>query len=132
MEGPKITDVQIQDTATQAAAPAPAAPAPSPFGVDYVFDSRGRKIGLKKLKPSERFLLSKHIETPNLSTLMQAITVASIISIDLDGFPPLKNEADLLSRLDLIGDDGLEAVTEKVMKMYGQTLTPAEATTAKN
>lgn len=97
-----------------------------------VTDSLGRKIALKKLKPSERFLLSKVVDLPNLSTTMQAISVATVHSIDEEGFTPVRNEKDLLARLDQLGDEGLEAITGPVMEMYGNALSVEDANTAKN
>lgn len=118
MEVSKISDTAPQPSAKPALRSVP--------------DRKGRNFTLKKLKPSERYLLAKAVDMSNLSTTMQAMAVASVYSIDDEGFTPIRSEKDLLARLDQIGDEGLEAIMPLVMEMYGTTMSAEDATAAKN
>lgn len=115
--------------ANESAVAAPEALPVAP-GVTYVPAKDGRRFGLKKLKPSARFLLAEAVETKTGSGEMQAVIVATVFSIDNDVKPPVENKADLLARLDEIGDDGLRAITGPVMEMYG--VSAGDIATAKN
>jgi hypothetical protein len=126
----KASNLSRQSAAAKESADPPATAAKP--GIVYITDSIGRRFGLKKLGPSQRYLLAKKIVAENMSTAMQLYTAASVISIDEEGYPQLENEADLLERLDEIGDEGLAAITEPVAEMYGTTVSKDEAATAKN
>jgi hypothetical protein len=125
----KIENV-VEGVAQPVEPPTPAAAATP--GVTYVTDSRGRRIGLKKLKPSERFKLSEAIDTKTQSGELQKIVVATVVSIDDEAFPPLKDKAGLLNRLDEIGDEGLAAITKPVLEIYGFNFDQADIDLAKN
>lgn len=130
--GRRVTLTQEPGLTSLEVTSAPKASKTSAGGIEYVTDSLGRRIGLKKMGPSARYLLAEKIIATNMSTIMQLYTAASVVSIDDEGYPPLESKQDLLARLDEIGDEGLAAITEKVMLMYGGTMSEAEATTAKN
>lgn len=123
----EVTD--IQETVPQPSPTPKAAAAPA---IRNVTDSLGRSIGLKKLKPSERFLLSKVVDMTNASTMMQAIAAASVFSIDDEGFTPIRSEKELLARLDQVGDEGLLAIMPAIDEMYGTTISAQDAEAAKN
>lgn len=116
------------------AAPAADAPAPAPKapGIVYVTAKDGRKFGLKKLRPSGRFLLAEAVNTTNPSTEMQAIVVATVFSIGDEAFAPVESKKDLLDRLDVVGDEGLSAITPAILEMYGVGLTEKDVAAAKN
>ncbi len=100
-------------------------------GIIYVTDKRERRIGLKKLKPSQRFMLAEAVQTKTPSGEMQAIFAASVVSIGEDGCPPIASTKDLLRRLDDLDDDGLAAITPELLKLYGITLDEKDIDTAK-
>jgi hypothetical protein len=107
-------------------------PIADPHGLISVVDSAGVRYGLRKLKPSERYSLSEAVEATNMSANMQIITAASVVSIGEDGMPPITSRAELLARLDELGDEGLAAITPAVLKMYGLDLDKQAIKTAKN
>lgn len=123
---------QVSDLQTGEPAAPVKAPAPAPIGIFYVEDSNGRKIGLKKLKPSQRFMLAESVVTKTPSGEMQAIFVASVVSIGEDGCAPLTSHADLLKRLDELDDAGLAAITAPLLKLYGLALDEKDIDLAKN
>lgn len=108
--------------------PSPAALA----GIIYVTDKRQRRIGLKKLKPSQRFMLAESVQTKTPSGEMQAIFAASVVSIGEDGCPPITSSKDLMRRLDDLDDDGLAAITPELLKLYGLTIDEKDIIAAKN
>jgi hypothetical protein len=57
---------------------------------------------------------------------------ASVIAIDEDALTPITSAKELYERLDLLGDEGLEAITTPGMKMYGVDLSSLEKLLAKN
>jgi hypothetical protein len=124
--------MEVTLNSTEAAPAAAAAQAPKAPGIVYVTAKDGRKFGLKKLKPSGRFLLAEAVNTTNPSTEMQAIVVATVFSIDDEAFTPVESKADLLKRLDDVGDDGLSAITPAILEMYGVGLTEKDVAAAKN
>jgi hypothetical protein len=78
-----------------------------------VEDASGRKIGIKKLKPSERMnvmLLVGSEASQNEVYFGHAVLAAAVTSIDGDPvFPPTaRSEIDVL--VDRLDDEGLEAV----------------------
>lgn len=101
-------------------------------GITIVTDSKGRKIGLKKLSASQRFLIDEKFEAKSAWSGMQIKMVASVVSIDAEGQPDLETRAELLDRLDLLGDDGMEAITEPYLKLYGLEITPEGIQKTKN
>jgi hypothetical protein len=117
---------------------APAAAAPKtdgpakPKGIIYVTDSQGRKIGLRKLSASQRFEIDDKIEAKTLSAGLQIKFVASVVSIDQEGLPVVESRKDVLERLDLLDDHGLEAITQPCLDLYGIDLNAAEKAQAKN
>lgn len=119
-------------TGDEAAKPATPATVPNALGIVHVEDAKGRRYGLRKLKPSERYTLSEKIEAATMSANMQLITVATVISIGEEGLPPITSKLQLLNRLDQIGDDGLQAITPAVLKMYGIDLDKEAIEAAKN
>src|ERR1700753_2183215 len=94
----------------QPAAAALAAPKPNPSS-QVIEDITGRKDWLRKMKHSERYLLSDAGEDNTFSATMQLITAASVMAIGdpEGGCTPIRNKAELLRRLDEIGDGGLVA-----------------------
>lgn len=100
-------------------------------GITVVTDSKGRKIGLRKLTPGERFELDDAVEAKTMSAGMTIKLAASVVSIDEDGLPPISNRAELHDRLNTLGDEGMEAITEVGLKMYGIDLSELEALAAK-
>lgn len=132
MESTKISDVQVRDTANAPAAAAPAAEPANSFGVSYVTDEKGRKIGLKKLMPSVRFQLSEDCAFKTQDGEMQGIIVASVVGIDQNGWPPVKDRADLMRRFDELDDHGLRAITPACLKIYGMLISQQDVLAAKN
>jgi hypothetical protein len=129
----EVTNVQIGEAGAQPAAVAPAAPKQEPSS-QVLEDVTGRKYWLRKLKPSERYLLSDAVEANTFSATMQIVTAASVMAIGDpgNGCPPIRNKAELLRRLDEIGDEGLVAITPTVMKWYGGSFDQKEVEIAKN
>jgi hypothetical protein len=105
-------------------------------GILYVEDELGRKIGIRKLKRSERFKLNEATNPTNMSTGIEALIAASVVSVDEEGFPPITKYDQLLARLDELGDEVFAAVSQPVMKLYGLQADPEQdakdKTTAKN
>lgn len=134
METPTVSGVVVGDAQPVAAAPA-AAPA-TPFGVTYVTDSKGRQIGLKKPTPGDRFELDDAVATKTQAAAMQVSVVGCVISIDQDGLPPLWTFQDargeFKKRLNLLGDEGLMAITPAALKLFGIDLDEKALQTAKN
>lgn len=110
----------------------PESPSPALAGIIYVTDKRERRIGLKKLKPSQRFMLAEAVQTKTPSGEMQAIFAASVFSIGEDGCPPITSSKDLMKRLDDLDDDGLAAITPELLKLYGLTIDEKDIAAAKN
>ena len=115
----------------------PSAPAAQMAGgIAYVEDSTGRKIGLKKPTPGERFELDDAIATKTQAAALQVSIVGFVISIGEDGLPPLWTHpdprAEFKKRLNLLGDEGLMLVTQQAFKMMGMTLDEKGLTQAKN
>lgn len=102
-----------------------------PTGIVYVTAEDGRRFGLKKLRPSARFELEEATQTKTPSGEMQAIFAASVISIDDEGYTPITSRLELLKRLDEIGDEGLAAITPKLLSLYGLNLTEEDIAGAK-
>lgn len=101
-------------------------------GITVITDSNGRKIGLRKLTPGERFELDDAIEAKTLSAGMTIKLAASVISIGDEATTPITNRAELHERLDELGDEGLAAITEPGLKLYGVDLSELEKAAAKN
>lgn len=111
---------------------APPSAAPIVAGITVVTDTKGRKIGLKKLSASQRFLIDEKFEAKSAWSGMQIKMVCSVVSIDEEGMPELDTRAELLQRLDLLGDEGMEAITEPYLKLYGLEITPEGIQKVKN
>lgn len=117
----KIANVRHGAAVTEAA-PKGTEPEQGPGDIIYVTDSQKRRFGLRKLRPSERYSLSKAAGgDTNISCWLQALAVGTVISIDAEGLPAIKSESELMERLDDIGDEGLAAVTPQVLTLYGLT-----------
>lgn len=119
---PSTTDKDVGTDAMPATMPA----------VTYVVDKIGRRLGLKKLKPSQRFSLEDIVQPKSPSTEMQAIFVATVFSIDDEGMTPIASRKDFMERVDQVGDEGLVAIVEPCMKLYGLSLDEKDILTAKN
>ena len=104
----------------------------STAGITYITDSGGRRIGIKKLSPSERYALADAVDAKNQSTEMQAIVAASVVSIGDEGYPAVVSRADLLTLLDDLGDEGLAAIAAPVILLYGAAIDEKAVRTAKN
>ena len=111
----------------EAASPVPAQAAQG--NVVYITAKDGRRFGLKKLKPSARYLVTENCQIVNPLVELQAVVVATVFSIGDEVYPALKSKADLLRRLDEI-DDSLRDITPAVMDLYG--LTEKDVELAKN
>lgn len=131
MTAAKVTGVRT-GAAAAPLAPKPDAIKPDANGIVVVTDKGGRKISLKKLKPSQRFQLAENCETKTQSGEMQAIVCASVVGIDQEGMPPVQSKQDLLDRLDELGDAGLAAITGPVLELYGIILDEKAIEAAKN
>lgn len=128
----QVKNVRTGGEASAESAPAIPVAAKPTDGIVYVTDKRGRRLGLKKLRPSQRFALEEATATKTPSGEMQAIFAASVISIDQDGMPPITNRQGLMARLDELDDDGLTAITPACLELYGIQLTDQDVIAAKN
>lgn len=128
----KVTNVRRGPTETGASGEGADTTAKANAGIVYAKDANGRKFGLKKLRPSDRFQLEEATQTKTPSGEMQAIFAASVISIDDEGMTPITSRQELLKRLDEIGDDGLSAITPKLLSLYGLNLTEKDIEASKN
>lgn len=128
----KVENVQRKDLSPDA--PSPPSPAAN---VRVIAGPDGKKYHLRKLKPSERYLLLDAIAVKTMSSELNVLVVGSLVGVDEEGLPALwtdKNPmAEFLKRLDdVIGDQGLATLTPVVLSMYGVAITEQDLAKAKN
>jgi hypothetical protein len=112
----------------------PGSPAAAPAEITFITDSRGRRFGLKKPTPGDRFELDDCIATKTEAAATQVTVVGCVVSIDEDGLAPLwtydNAREEFKKRLTEIGDEGLLAIAPAVLKLFG--LDPTAVARAKN
>ena len=92
---------------------------------EFVTDSRGRKIGVRKLKVLERINMLKLVGHGNNDNLIYISSVSpAFLVTSIDGDPVSKpaNDLQLNGLLQRLDEEGLEAVTE----WMASTMAPAE------
>jgi hypothetical protein len=97
------------------AQPAPVKPLAGPDnGVVYATDSRGRRLGCKKLTAIDLFDLTAALgeNSGNKAMLNQAMIAASVVEIDGIPSPRPTNSIQLRARITILDFDGYLAVSE--------------------
>lgn len=101
-------------------------------GIVYVTDTLKRRFGIKKMRPSQRFELNEIVNSQTMGGVLTYLMVGSLVSIDEEGYAPVRTKPEFLERLDEIGDEGEAAITPVLLKMYGIELNKMEQDLAKN
>ncbi len=84
-------------------------------------DARGRKIEIKKLKTLDRMRLFELIGSANAGNepyLGHAMLAYSVVSIDGQPVPPMKTKIALEGVVQLLDDDGFNAVAAAVTEHF--------------
>lgn len=115
----KVSNVRRGPASTEGNTVEAKAPVVDLNSIQYVEDELGRKVGFRRLKRSERYLLNEATNASNMSNGIESLVAASVVSVDQEGFPAIKSKEALLARLDELGDEVIGAVTQPIMKLYG-------------
>lgn len=82
-------------------------------------DDLGRAITVRKLKPSQQVMVMTMADTDLKSPLNVMQIAAAVVKIDDAIFPFPKNQAELLSVVDVLDDEGLAAALEAIVEING-------------
>ncbi|WP_424139366.1 hypothetical protein [Roseomonas chloroacetimidivorans] len=121
-----MTTVEMLDPGAPAADPKPAGKP----GLTYVTDTRGRRIGVRKIGPLEKMRLFKAIGPVNSRNEQYAglaMLAYSVAEIDGELVPGFTTELQCEAMVQRLGDEGFDALGEAQLAMMGVTPADVEA-----
>lgn len=104
-------------------------------GTVTVEDAKGRSITVKKIAPLDRMRLFKAVgplNSQNQQYLGYAILAASVTAVDGDPRPFPTNELQVEATVQMLGDEGMEAVGQAHVEHFGIAADADVAEQAKN
>jgi hypothetical protein len=106
--------------ATASAVPAPSKAAQAADGIHYVDDSKGRKLGIKRLDPLSQFKITCAVGAEianNSAALNYAYMACCVASVDDDPLPRPATLGQVEARMSMLGNEGFAAIGEAIASM---------------